>query len=331
MLGALPAWAIGKDLSTGGWNDRFTLAAMLGAGLMMLALVLWLVRPAGQRLVLGFLLVFSIAAQVWNVNVYRRDWRTQLDYYWQLYWRAPSLQPGTAVFTFEQPSPFVTHYSDAGYALNVLYHYQTEDGSLPYWFFSRRYHFEYQPDDAFSYDLRGLIFKGNTSKGVAIFHQTGRVCLRALDTVYQNDPRYTEGQDVLIPISDVSRIVPDPAAAPPDPDIFGPEPAHTWCYFFEKADLARQTKDWDSVIALYKQAQQKGFTPGYGAEYVPLIEAYAQTGNWQKAYELTLTAHKMVPGLKKMLCTNWSSLQKIPAADMQMVEKVDQSLACTKQ
>ncbi|HLO27768.1 MAG TPA: hypothetical protein VK249_01450, partial [Anaerolineales bacterium] len=88
VLGALPIWAIGKQISAGGWNDRFALAPMVGASLMVMALLLWFVRPAGQKIVLSFLLIFSIAAQVWMVNVYRRDWRTQLDYYWQLYWRA---------------------------------------------------------------------------------------------------------------------------------------------------------------------------------------------------------------------------------------------------
>jgi len=328
VLSALPIWAIGKEISTGGWNDRFALASMLGAGLMVIALLLWFVRPAGQKFVLGILLVFSIAAQVWVTNVYRRDWRTQLDYYWQLYWRAPALQSGTAIFTFEQPSPSVTHYSDAGFALNVLYHYQTDDGSLPYWYFSRRFHFEYQPNDSFRYQLRNLEFEGNTSNGIAVLHQTAGACLRVLDTVYAYDPLFTEGQDILIPISNLSRIIPNSAATPPDPDIFGPEPDHKWCYFFQKADLARQVKDWNMVIALYKQAKQKGFNPGFGSEYIPLIEAHAQTGDWQKAYDLTLAAQVMTPGLNKMLCAHWSRLREIPSSDMEVIEQVKQSLSC---
>lgn len=328
-LSALPIWIIGRQISAGGWNDRFALAPMLGASLMVIGLLLWLVRPAGQKFVLGFLLVFSIATQVWVVNVYRNDWHTQLEYYWQLYWRAPALQTGTALFSFEQPSPSVTYSSDAGFAINVLYHYQTEDGSLPYWIFLRRFHFDYQPDDSFAYGLRGLEFRGNTSKGIAVLHQVGGACLRVLDTVYANDPLYTEGQDVLIPISDLSRIIPDPAAAPPDPAIFGPEPARTWCYFFEKADLARQTKDWDTVIALYKQAQQKGFRPNYGAEYIPFIEAYAQTGDWQKAYELTVAAQHVNSGLKKMLCNNWARWSEIPSPDVKVIEQAKQSLSCS--
>jgi hypothetical protein len=328
ILGALPAWTIGKDISTGGWNDRFALAPMLGSGLVVMALLLWLVRPAGQRLILGFLLAFSIAAQVWAVNVYRQDWRTQLDYYWQLHWRAPALQPGTAIFSLEQPSPSVTHYSDAGYAINVLYHYQTEDGTLPYWYFSRRFHFRYEPDMPIKYELRTLKFLGNTSNAVGVLHP-GSACVRVLDPIYTFDPLYDAGQEVLIPVSNPSRIIPDPNALPPDPDIFGPEPVHTWCYFFEKADLARQIKDWDAAIRLYKQSQQAGFTAENGAEYIPFIEAYAQTGEWQKAYELTLKAKGTSQGLNRMLCANWARLGEVPSSDANVLEQVNQTLSCS--
>ncbi|HKY53881.1 MAG TPA: hypothetical protein VJM08_06210, partial [Anaerolineales bacterium] len=197
VLGALPIWGIGRQVSAGGWNDRFALAPMLGASLIVLGLLLWFVRPAGQKFILGFLLVFSIAAQVWVVNVYRNDWRTQLNYYWQLYWRAPALQSGTAVFSLEQPSASVTHFSDAGFALNVLYHYHTEDGLLPYWFFIRRFHFDYVPGMPIRYIVRKLEFRGNTSEGISIMRPTQGACLRVLDTVYAEDPLFTEGQGIL--------------------------------------------------------------------------------------------------------------------------------------
>ena len=328
VMSALPVWAIGKDISTGGWNDRFALAPMLGAGLMAIGLVLLFVRPAGQKWLLGFLLMFSIATQIWVVNIHRRDWRTQLDYFWQIHWRMPSLQSGTAVFSFEQPSQLVTHDTDTTWAINVLYHYQTEDGSIPYMFITPENEIYFQPETEFKLRARNLVFNGNTSDAVAILHQTGDSCLRVLDDVYLYDPLLHDGHDRLIPISDLSRIVPDPAPVPPDADIFGPEPAHTWCYFFQKADLARQMGDWNEVLALYDQAQQLGFSPGYGAEYIPFIEASAQTGDWQQAYDLTIAAQETTPRHKTMLCVNWNRLGLIPSADMRMVELIDQSLSC---
>ncbi len=329
VFSALPVWAIGKEIGTGGWNDRFALAPMLGASMMVVAFLLWFVRPAGQKLILGFLLVFSIATQVWTVNIYRRDWSTQLTYYWQLYWRVPAMQSGTAIFSFELPSPFISHDIDASYAINVLYHYRTNDGTLPYWFITPENQFYFQPNTDFKNRKRNLTFNGNTSNSIAVFRQTGGSCLRVLDSVYLNDPLFNEGQNALIPLSNISRIIPAAAPpVPPDMDIFGPEPVHNWCYFFEKADLARQTQDWNEILVLYKQSQQMGFAPEVGAEYIPFIEAYAQTGDWQSAYKLTIVAFELNPSYTKMLCANWDRLSRIPSSNMQVVEQVYQYLSC---
>ena len=38
------------------------------------------------------------------------------------------------------------------------------------------------------------------------------------------------------------------------PEIYGPEPAHGWCYYFEQAELAAQDGDWVRVAALGDKA-----------------------------------------------------------------------------
>jgi len=328
VTSALPIWAIGKEVSTGGWNERFTLAPMFGASLMVVGLVLLFVRPAGQTWLLGFLLMFSVATQVWIVNLYRRDWMTQPDYYWQLYWRIPALQSDTAVLSFAYPSHMITHDMDATWAVNVLYHFQIQDGSIPYMFLTPEHEHYFQPNVVLKLPARNLVFHLNTSDTVAVLHQTETSCLRVLDAVYMYDPLLEEGSEKLIPMSDLSRIIPESAPVSPDTDIFGPEPAHTWCYFFQRADLARQMKDWNEALGLYQQAQQLGLNPGYGAEYIPFVEAFAQTGDWQKAYDLTIAAEQLTPRHKRLLCNNWFRLAKIPSADMLMVDQIVQNLPC---
>ncbi|HUI90112.1 MAG TPA: hypothetical protein VLX61_15445 [Anaerolineales bacterium] len=331
FLGAIPVWAIGKQITGGGrWDDRFTLAPMLGAGLIVVALLLWFVRSSKQKIVLSFLLVISIATQVLVVNKYRLEWGVQSDYYWQFYWRAPALQSGTALLSLEQPSLSVTE-DDAGFAFNVLYHYRTTDGSLPYWFFTDETFMNSNPKPgiSISHSIRNLSFQGNTSASVAFMHPTSISCLRMLDSVYADDPLLASGQGDLIPVSNLSRIVSSSTPARPDPNIFGPEPIHGWCYFFEKADLARQLKDWKTVVALYQQANQNGLSPQYGAEYIPFIEAFARTGDWQKAHDLTLDAQKLTPGLETTLCATWSRLNQISSPDANVIQQVKQSLSCT--
>ncbi len=330
IFGAMPVWIIGKQVSgLGRWDDRFSLAPMFGAGLIVIALLIWFVHSSKQKIILSILLIFSVATQFLVVNQYRIEWAEQSDYYWQLYWRAPAVQPRTAFLSREQPSISVPE-SDASFALNVLYHFQTKGNLLPYWFFTDEpfMNSTLKPGIRLSHIVRDLYFEGNTSASIAYVHQTKTSCLRMLDTVYADDPLFTNEQGNLIPASNLSRIVPDQKSAPPDPNIFGPEPPHDWCYYFEKADLARQQKDWKMVLTLDQQAQQNKLAPQYGAEYLPFIEAYAQTGNWQKADDLTLAAQKLTSGLETTLCNNWSRFDRLPSPDTKVIDQVKQALSC---
>jgi hypothetical protein len=329
LVSSLPIWLTSKQLSAGGrWDDRFALAPMLGAALMTLAIIIWLIRSRYHRLVLGLLLTFAVAAQVLLVNRYRLDWDAQRDYYWQLAWRAPALQPGTAIFSFEQPSASIPGY-DASFALNVLFGNQTKDGSTPYWFFTndRFLNFDFLPGKHISYEDRNLTFTGNTSEAISVVRQAGNRCLQVLDSVYAGQPFYESGQGQLVGVSNVGRILPD-SADPPDPQVFGSEPPHRWCYYFEKADLARQFQDWQSVLKLEKQAKAARLASKFGPEYLPFIEAHAQTGDWQKAYELSRSAHAVTRDMGPLLCSTWQHLGKLPSADAGIVSQAMHTFMC---
>ncbi len=329
LASSLPIWLTNKQLSgSGRWDDRFALAMMPGAVIMTLAGILWLIRASQRKLLLGLMLVFSVATQVLIVNKYRLDWDEQRNYYWQLAWRAPALEPGTAIFSLEQPSISIPGY-DASFALNILFKGQILNGSTPYWFFTnnRFLNFDFTPGKAISYSDRNLKFSGNTSQAISIVHQGADRCLQVLDAPYANEPFYTTNQEQLVSVSNVSRIRTD-SAEPPDANVFGPEPPHQWCYYFEKADLARQRQDWKTVLLLEKQAREQGFTPKFGPEYLPFIEAYAHTGNWQKAFDSSLAAQAVITEMEPLLCSTWEDLGKLPTADVDITNQAMQVFAC---
>jgi hypothetical protein len=159
-------------------------------------------------------------------------------------------------------------------------------------------------------------------------HQGEDRCLQVLDADYAAQPFYGAGQAQLVAVSNVSRILVDHEAALPDSGIFGPEPPRTWCYYFEKADLARQLQDWNAVLQLDKQARQNGFAPKFGAEYVPFIEANAHTGDWQKALDLSRSAQAMSVEMDPLLCATWSSLRGLPAVDTNAVDQAKRAFSC---
>ena len=330
LVSSLPIWLTSKQLSAGGrWDDRFALAPMLGAALMTMALIIWLVRTRYHRLVFGLLLMFAVAAQALLVNRYRLEWDAERDYYWQLAWRVPALKPGTAILSFEQPSASIPGY-DASFALNVLFNGQYQDGAVPYWFFTndRFLNFDLVPGKHISYADRNLKFTGNTSDAISVIRQGENRCLQVLDSAYAGQPFYESGQEQLVGVSNVSRISPDVGADPPDPQVFGSEPPREWCYYFEKADLARQFQDWPSVLKMEKQATARRLRAKFGPEFLPFIEAHAQTGDWQGAYDLSLSARAATKEMDPLLCSTWQRLGKLPSADSGITNQALQTLAC---
>jgi hypothetical protein len=279
IAGPIPVWAAGKQIAVGKWSDRFALAPMLGAVILVVYLLDWLLRTRNQKQWLfAILLASSISIQVYNVNKYRLDWAIQRDLYWQMSWRIPNLKPGTAIIgsgTFTDKSS----YYDGDYIVNLLFDndisVNARYGYFDIWHLSSD---NYQPNIPIISSMRGGQFSGNTSQAIGIFFKKSDNCVRVLDKLYWGDPEYYAGVNELIAISNLNQIVVGDSPRTPNPAIFGTEPPHGWCYFFEKADLARQLQDWETVIQLRSNAESKGFKPTLGAEYVPFIEAYAQTG-----------------------------------------------------
>jgi hypothetical protein len=330
LVGALPVWLTSKQLSQQGrWDDRFALAPMLGAGVLVIWLVASVVRARMQRVVLAVLLALSITTQILVVNRYRLDWGIQNQYYWQLHWRVPALKPGTAIITFEQPAQSVPGY-DASFAMNVLFDGKVEDDLVPYWFFTndRFLNFDLEPERTISYRDRNLRFRGNTSEALSIIHQGASRCLQVLDEPYADQPFYGTHQEQLVRISNVSRILGD-SASEPDPRVFGPEPPRTWCYYFQKADLARQFMDWEAVIRLEHEARSRGYSPGFGVELLPFIEAHARLGDWQGALDLSLEAQGIISEMEPVLCSTWTRIEQLPEVDLSAVRAARQAFACS--
>ncbi|MDD5367698.1 MAG: hypothetical protein PHQ40_01320 [Anaerolineaceae bacterium] len=318
VFGGLPVWLTARLITVGKWSSRFSLAPMLGAIVLVVLFVVSMIRTPKQRTgFLAVLLCLSIVTQVRTTDRYRRDWDNQRNYYWQLFWRAPGLKPGTAVFSREIPSNLLADYS-AGYALNVIYGGDALTSQAQYWFMTPRDVGRAIPNLAprnpVHYTIRNLQFEGNTSDMIVlVFHPSGG-CLRVLDSPYTRDPILDQPTVDLIPFSNTNQILIQPGSGSSRAEIFGAEPAHTWCYYYQKADLARQVGDWKTVGDLMNQAQEKHLAPLDGSEWLPWMDALIQTGRWKQALEIGLQAQHTTAGLEPFLCTQWKRYSSLASS-----------------
>jgi hypothetical protein len=313
ILGGLPLWSTDRQIIVGTWSDRFALGPMAGAAILLVALVTWVIsRPLKQNIMIGIVFAMAVSSQMQTVNKYRLNWDIQRQYYWEMVWRAPSLAPGTLVLAPAMPFDRVADYSIA-FAINTIYAPSLQTTQTPYWFLSAlRYLGGIIPDfkDGLPviYQLRTVQFSGNTSQSVVIDEaETG--CLRVLTPAEASLPGLPDNSAPLLTISHPQNVIQDTAdPVVPPVSIYGSEPAHTWCYYYEKADLARQESDWNRVLQLYEEATKLGFSPYLGSELAPFIDAYAHTGQWQEAQALTLQAARLPDKPATYLCTLWQGI-----------------------
>jgi hypothetical protein len=114
-----------------------------------------------------------------------------------------------------------------------------------------------------------------------------------------------------IRISNLDRIELTPAApAAPQVALFGREAQHDWCYYFEKADLARQNGDWQQVASLGTQAFQKRLAPAVPIEALVFAEGYAHTGQWDQALHLSLDAFHGDGSSGPRICNLWGRIDR---------------------
>jgi hypothetical protein len=316
LLGRVPSFATGLPLTLQSSYDRFMISMMLGACLFATGLINLLIKnKLAKTYIFALLIALGIGQQFFNANIFRRDWSRQQDIYWELAWRIPALKPNTAILTDFVPIDYETDLSFTA-PLNWMYAPNFQGGDLPYAmiYVNKRLGSgslsDLKADTAIELPFRTATFHGSTSQAIMIYApQNG--CLRVLDPVYANAQTYNRFPSLtpLIPLSDPSRIIthapPLILTNPPFPD----EPTHTWCYFYEQAELARQIGDWNKVADLGREASQQGFFPQDDFEWLPFIEADALTGDLKSAEQITRQAWKDEAKLHQGLCILWKRVQ----------------------
>jgi hypothetical protein len=87
---------------------------------------------------------------------------------------------------------------------------------------------------------------------------------------------------VVAPYSQLDAVQVDADFHNPPASLFGAEPEHDWCYYYQQADLARQRGDWEAVHGYYQEALNLGLYPNDSVEWMPFAQAYTVLGDLDK-------------------------------------------------
>jgi hypothetical protein len=345
LLGALgllvagwPFWLTGLKIGLRFPNDRFSISFMLGASLFVTGLLGLIPLPRwSKHLLLAALVGLGAGFQFRVANDFRHDWGVQQSFFWQMTWRMPSLQPGTTLVSNELD----IHNTDNSTVAPVNWIYAPDNHSdqLSYMYYYPTIRLEtglqsFASGQPIEQSYLAATFNGSTEQIVPlVFDPPG--CLRVLDSELEPD-------NIMVPAlmrtaaekADYTKIILSATQgkeAIPPTAIFGPEPELRWCYYFEKADLARQMGDWEQVAQLGAEAFRLGDYPNDPAERLVFIEGFAHVENWPQALDLTWTSNEITNLMQPLLCTLWGRIDEdMPASPgkQDALDAVQAELGC---
>ena len=313
LLAGVPFWLTDLPVTLGFPANRATLPFIFGSTLVLVGILSLIPRQTLTTILVTLLIAFSAGRQFLSGDEFRRDWRVQKNLFWQLSWRVPALEENTAILLNEGALKF---YADNSLAapLNWVYAPSLNEERIPYMLFYPRSRFG--ADGAgltenipLSHDFIASEWNGNSNQMLLVnFDPPG--CLHIVDPALDENNKFIA--DLLIR-DNATYSRPElilEKGTPVMPALYGAEPNHGWCYYYEKADFARQFGDWGEVVRLGVQAFNAGDYPNDPTEYFPFIEGYAHAGDWAQAEQLSIRAYRVSKTyMRPMLCPLWERIE----------------------
>ena len=287
LAGLLPVILVNRQADFADYS-RYLLASAPGAAMLVTALIDQLGTRFLRTAFLTLLILSATLTHFANAAQAALETRNRLDFWWQVSWRVPDLEPGTTLIAEYPLGAIQEDYFVWGPA-NLIYQAEKQNQTpiniqLPAAVLT---------DEVVLQILRGKGSETQLRRGNNVVRDFGNVlvlaqaspssCVRVLDG---NLPELSEKDQqrilLIAPHSKIANVLANAEPQTPPASIFGAEPAHGWCYYYQQAALARQLGDWKQVAAFGEKALAAGFYPNDKIEWLPFLQAYAALGQPEK-------------------------------------------------
>jgi hypothetical protein len=268
--------------------SRYALAPSVGVVILLTGIISQLASRPLQVTLVGFLVAVSVLTHYANAVRVADETAVIRNFWWQVAWRAPDIKPETTL-TASYPGVGIQEDYFVWGPADLIY-YSEKQAQRP---------IEIKlPAAVLTNDV---VLKIMTGKGVETPERRGNIltrdfgnilflvqtapnsCVRIIDgsapELSSDDSQRTM---VVAPYSRLDNVQPDAAFHEPPQSIFGAEPPHDWCYYYQKAALARQQGDWEAIQALYQETLKLGLYPNDSVEWMPFVQAYTVLGDLDK-------------------------------------------------
>lgn len=287
--------------------DRYTISSIIGVVFILIGFLLSKTSKIVRNWILILLVTLSITTHLMNGYWRTIIWGNQKDIWWQIYWRTPQIQKD-ALLIFDFPeiinnfksqdtiAPLYKTLRVEDYQIwapgNLFFNYN----NLPANHFSGQYLIDKDTAkkikdktiEVVTQASSTIKYENNFNNTIIISLPSKKSCLWILDGEREELPNNASKlAKSNISYSNIDKLVQkDDISTIPPTNIFGNEPSKTWCYYFQKASIARQLKDWYKLSLLTQEVLEKKIKPEDVNEWLPFLEGLIISRKYQQAEDL---------------------------------------------
>jgi hypothetical protein len=277
--------------------------------------LVFMLQEKFRRAVLIALVGISVATQVLNADYWEQYWNIQRDMAWQLTWRAPDIRDDTLVMASISGGFNPQQDYEIWGPANLIYNPgPVQAPAIQAEVLNADTAYSILRGEVKNNHVRDIRLHRDFNNLLLISYPSSISCFQVIDGSL---PVYSGSESLLVrqvgTFSRVDRIL--PAGTPPIPpaSIFGVEPPHDWCYYYQKASLARQSGDWEAVGRLYDQVLELGLETDDKSEIIPFFEGLVNLGRYEDARTLYREQIKGQTEVRFPLCNVLSTDPGYPA------------------
>jgi hypothetical protein len=291
VAGLIPIAMVNREVSFPSFS-RYSLISSVGVAIFIVAL-LWTLRGEILRYsLIALLVLIAMLTHHANSVLFSQVTAVTQNFWWQVAWRVPQFAPRTTLVGNYPVGSIEEDYFIWGPA-NLIYYpkKQTTEGIQPGIFatvLNKESVRKILARERQEFDNRKNIITYKNYRNILILSQPSlSSCVHIIDGA---QPEYSSHESEPIrtigPFSEVDHVLADETSHIPAQIVFGPEPDHGWCYYYQKADLARQRGDWRMVLQLAEDANTKNLKPNDLIEWMPFLQAYALNGRAEELVDI---------------------------------------------
>ena len=300
--------------------SHYALPASLAASILILGVISILPSQKVQILLVSFLVaIAALTHRAIAINAVDEQ-ATIRNFWWQVYWRIPKIKEGTLL---------AVHYPSINYGegfgedieivsgpANFLYYPQPQPGIDLVRYKLGATLLDQQgienilgEQEKKSKPYRSHTMFLNYRKTLILNQPSATSCVHVIDARWIERSQYDTDEIVqLFPHSKIEfALTESENTSPPLDFAFGAEPDHSWCYYYQKAELARQQGDWKAIAALEAEATNIGLMPADLVEWTPFLQAYVYLGQTEDVERLA-TYLKDNTFHKQQFCENLNQM-----------------------